>query len=101
MILNSFSLQTTLKSYKARYFEAARRWENRSILCVCEDFHNKADAKRAALDDFIYSAFCASIQAFTSPVPKPSLFFLLKPQRSLKSFMPPVCAVFWKASRVM
>ena len=26
------------------YFEAARRWENRSILCVCEDFHIKADA---------------------------------------------------------
>ena len=32
--------------------EAARRWENRSIQGVCEDFHNKADAKRAVLDDF-------------------------------------------------
>ena len=101
MILNSFSLQTTLKSYKARYFEAARRWENRSILCVCEDFHNKADAKRAALDDFIYSAFWLSIQAFTSPVAKPSLFFLLKPQRSLKNLPPPLAAVLRNDSTVM
>ncbi|MBQ8778233.1 MAG: hypothetical protein IJZ49_00775 [Alistipes sp.] len=30
------------------YFEAARRWENRSILSVCEDFHIKADAEIAS-----------------------------------------------------
>ena len=41
-----------LKLYKASYFEAARRWGNRSILCVCEDFNIKADAKIAALDNF-------------------------------------------------
>ena len=29
------------------YFEAARRWENRSILSVCEDFRIKADTQRA------------------------------------------------------
>ncbi len=34
------------------YFEAARRWGNRSILCVCEDFHIKADAEIAKLPAF-------------------------------------------------
>ena len=40
------------KSYNVVYFEAARSLTNRSILSVCEDLANKADAERATLDDF-------------------------------------------------
>ena len=32
--------------------EAARSWENRSILSVCEDFHGKADAERTRQANF-------------------------------------------------
>ena len=40
------------KAYNKSYFEAARSLTNRSILSVCEDLANKADAKRALLYDF-------------------------------------------------
>ena len=46
------TLYTPEKSDNVGYFEAARRWGNRSILGVCEDLHIKADAERATLDDF-------------------------------------------------
>ena len=38
--------------FSDRYFEAARRWQNRSILFVCEDFDSKADAKRSSLKHY-------------------------------------------------
>jgi len=38
--------------YDASYFEAARSLRIRSILGVCEEFEDKADAKRAASDGF-------------------------------------------------
>ena len=40
------------KAYSKSYFEAARSLTNRSILSVCEDLANKADAKRALLYAF-------------------------------------------------
>ena len=40
------------KLYDASYFEAARSLRIRSILGVCEEFEDKADAKRAASDGF-------------------------------------------------
>ena len=40
------------KFYNGGYFEAARRWQNRSILFVCEDFDIKADAKITTLENF-------------------------------------------------
>ena len=40
------------KSYNLSYFEAARCSRIRSLLCVNEEFENKADAKRAKLDGF-------------------------------------------------
>ena len=46
----------TRKLHNVSYFEAARRWKNRSILCVCEDFYSKADAKRATLGSFLHIA---------------------------------------------
>ena len=42
------------KAYSKSYFEAARRLQIRSILCVCEDFADKADAERALLYAFNY-----------------------------------------------
>ncbi len=42
----------TKKAYSKSYFEAARRLQIRSILYVCEDFADKADAKRALLYTF-------------------------------------------------
>ncbi len=41
------------KLYNKRDFEAARSSEKRSLLGVNEHFPNKADAKRALLDDFL------------------------------------------------
>ena len=38
--------------YNKSYFEAARSLEKRSIVCLCEHFPDKADAKRALLDEF-------------------------------------------------
>ena len=48
----SLNLFLLIKLYKLSYFEAARSLTNRSILCVCEDLANKADAKRACLGNF-------------------------------------------------
>ena len=42
----------TKKAYSKSYFEAARWLQIRSILYVCEDFADKADAKRALLYTF-------------------------------------------------
>ena len=42
-----------LELYNKRYFEAARRLQNRSLLGVNEDFAIKADAERALLDNSI------------------------------------------------
>ena len=42
------------KFYNKSYFEAARSLRNRSILDVCEDSENEADAERALLDNFYF-----------------------------------------------
>ena len=52
------------------YFEAARRWENRSILRVCEDFHIKADAKRASLCRFTKKRCPKKSNTFLKAIPK-------------------------------
>ena len=56
-ILQTSSCQKSLyiqtkKAYSKSYFEAARWLQIRSILYVCEDFADKADAKRALLYTF-------------------------------------------------
>ena len=42
------------KLYNKSYFEAARSLRNRSILDVCEDSENEADAERALLYNFYF-----------------------------------------------
>ena len=42
----------TKNLYNKSYFEAARSLRNRSILGVCEDFEDEADAERALLYRF-------------------------------------------------
>ena len=46
------ALTSPKKCYNGGYFEAARRWQNRSILFVCEVLRSKADAERAPLEYF-------------------------------------------------
>ena len=49
-----FSHFLSQKLYNKSYFEAARSLRNRSILDVCEDSENEADAERALLDNFYF-----------------------------------------------
>ena len=52
------------KSYNVVYFEAARSLTNRSILSVCEDLANKADAERGYIRRFLFT-LCRSQGVYT------------------------------------
>ena len=54
-------LDSSMKLYNKSYFEAARSTQKRSLLSVNEHFADKADAKRALLDKFIYQVVNAYI----------------------------------------
>ena len=55
-----FSHFLSQKLYNKSYFEAARSLRNRSILDVCEDSENEADAERALLYNFYLFLNCTN-----------------------------------------